>query len=77
MISQLRGRVLGMDGDALVIDVGGVGFRVSATAGAKALAGQSGNEARLFTEMVVREDSIDLFGFATCEERELFGILRE
>jgi len=77
VISQLRGRVVGMDGDALVIDVGGVGFRVSATAGAKALAGQSGNEARLFTEMVVREDSIDLFGFATCEERELFGILRE
>ena len=43
-----------MDRDAVVIDVGGVGFRVSATAGARALAGQSGNEARLFTEMVVR-----------------------
>ena len=77
MISQLRGRVVGMDGDALVVDVGGVGFRVSATAGARALAGQSGNEARLFTEMVVREDSIDLFGFETAQERELFGILRE
>ena len=77
MISQLRGRVVGMDRDALVIDVGGVGFRVWATAGARALAGQSGNEARLFTEMVVREDSIDLFGFETAQERELFGILRE
>ena len=66
-----------MDGDAMVVDVGGVGFRVSATAGARALAGQSGNEARLFTEMVVREDSIDLFGFETAQERELFGILRE
>ena len=77
MISQLRGRVVGMDGDAMVVDVGGVGFRVSATAGARALAGQSGNEARLFTEMVVREDSIDLFGFETAQERELFGILRE
>jgi len=77
VISQLRGRVLGMDRDALVIDVGGVGFRVWATAGARALAGQSGNEARLFTEMVVREDSIDLFGFETAQERELFGILRE
>ena len=77
MISQLRGKVLGMDRDALIIDVGGVGFRVSATAGARALAGQSGNEARIFTEMVVREDSIDLFGFETAQERELFGILRE
>lgn len=77
MISQLRGRLVGMDRDALVIDVGGIGFRVSATAGARAAAGQSGNEARLFTEMVVRDDSIDLFGFETAQERELFGILRE
>lgn len=67
-----------MDRDALVIDVGGVGFRVSATAGARAaVTGQGGNEARIFTEMLVREDSIDLFGFETAQERELFKILRE
>lgn len=77
MISQLRGKLVGMDRDALVIEVGGIGFRLSATAGARAAAGQSGNEARLFTEMVVRDDSIDLYGFETTQERELFGILRE
>jgi Holliday junction DNA helicase RuvA len=77
VISQLRGKLVGMDRDALVIEVGGIGFRLSATAGARAAAGQSGNEARLFTEMVVRDDSIDLYGFETTQERELFGILRE
>lgn len=77
MISQLRGRVVGADRDSLVIDVGGVGFCVSATAGARAAAGPIGNEARLFTEMVVRDDCIDLYGFETADERELFGILRE
>ncbi|HAI85539.1 MAG TPA: Holliday junction branch migration protein RuvA [Firmicutes bacterium] len=77
MISQLRGRVVGIDRGALIIDVGGVGFRVSATAGARAAAGSTGSEARLFTEMVVKEDCIDLYGFETADERELFGILRE
>ena len=77
MISQLRGKVVGLDRDAVVIDVGGIGFRVSATAGAKALAAPGGGEARLFTEMVVRDDSIDLYGFETAEEREMFCILRE
>lgn len=72
MIRSIRGRVLAHEPDGPVIEVGGVGLlvRVSSTTGAGLPA--VGVEATLLTALVVREESLDLYGFATAGERTLF-----
>ena len=75
MISSLRGQVQHVGLDHAVVEVGGVGFAVQATP--STLAGlRRGEEAQLATTLVVREDSLTLFGFADAEARELFGLLQ-
>ncbi|MCD2195495.1 Holliday junction branch migration protein RuvA [Actinomycetospora endophytica] len=75
MISSVRGEVLSVGLDHAVIEVGGVGMAVQATP--TTLAGlRRGQSARLETALVVREDSLTLFGFADAAERELFGLLQ-
>lgn len=72
MIRSIRGRVLAHEPDGPVIEVGGVGLlvRVSSTTGATLP--PVGAEAALSTVLVVREESLDLYGFATAGERLLF-----
>jgi Holliday junction DNA helicase RuvA len=75
MISSVRGRVLSIGLDHAVIEMGGVGFAVQATPAT--LAGlRSGSEAQLWTSLVVREDSLTLYGFSAVEARDLFGLLQ-
>jgi holliday junction DNA helicase RuvA len=75
MISSVRGEVLEIGLDHAVVEVGGVGLAVQATPAT--LAGlRRGAPGRLATALVVREDSLTLFGFADEEERELFGLLQ-
>jgi Holliday junction DNA helicase RuvA len=75
MISCVRGEVLDIGLDHAVVEVGGVGLAVHATP--TTLAGlRRGERSRLATALVVREDSLTLFGFADDEERELFGLLQ-
>ena len=75
MISSVRGPVLSVGLDHAVVEVGGVGLAVHATP--STLAGlRRGQDARLATTLVVREDSLTLFGFADTAERELFGLLQ-
>ncbi|MBL8927985.1 MAG: Holliday junction branch migration protein RuvA [Pseudonocardia sp.] len=75
MIAAVRGEVLEIGLDHAVVDVGGVGLAVHATPAT--LAGlRRGDQARLATSLVVREDSLTLFGFADAEERELFTLLQ-
>ncbi|NMI01239.1 Holliday junction branch migration protein RuvA [Pseudonocardia acidicola] len=75
MIASVRGEVLGIGLDHAVVEVGGVGLAVHATP--TTLAGlRRGEQARLATALVVREDSLTLFGFADAEERELFTLLQ-
>lgn len=74
MISSVRGEVLTIGLDHAVVEVGGVGLAVHATP--TTLAGlRRGKESRLATALVVREDSLTLFGFADDEQRELFFLL--
>lgn len=74
MISTLRGRVLSRQNDALVVDVGGVGFGVSVPAGfAQSLA--NGAEVFLHTALIVRDDAFSLYGFADESELAVFHIL--
>ena len=75
MIASVRGEVLGIELDHAVVEVGGVGLAVHATPGT--LAGlRRGEQARLATALVVREDSLTLFGFVDRAERELFTLLQ-
>jgi Holliday junction DNA helicase RuvA len=75
MIASVRGRVASVAPDGAVIEVGGVGLSVSCTPGT--LAGlRLGTEARLATSLIVREDSLTLYGFADDDARGLFELLQ-
>jgi len=71
MIARLRGKAAGRRGDALVLDVGGVGYMLHATPSAHRRAA-GGGEVSLETYLHVREDTLQLYGFVDAEERELF-----
>jgi holliday junction DNA helicase RuvA len=71
VIASLRGRVVSVRLDAVVLEVGGVGLLVQATPGTLAEL-RPGQEAALSTSMVVREDALTLFGFADADERDVF-----
>ncbi len=71
MIARLRGRAVAWDGEGLVLDVGGVGYRLLATPTAVRKA-EGAAEVALETHLHVREDALQLFGFADAAERELF-----
>jgi Holliday junction DNA helicase RuvA len=71
MIARLRGTVVGRRAEGIVVDVGGVGYLVAATQSALARA-EPGAELELETYLHVREDTLQLYGFAERAERELF-----
>jgi holliday junction DNA helicase RuvA len=71
VISRLRGKAVAWDADGLVLDVNGVGYRLFATPAAVKKA-DGVDEVVLETHLHVREDAMQLFGFADADERELF-----
>ena len=71
MIARLRGRAVAWDGDGLVVDVGGVGYLVHATPSAVRKS-EGADEATIHTYLHVRDDALQLYGFAEPAERELF-----
>ncbi len=71
MIAQLRGKPVASTPEGLVLDVGGVGYLVAATPAAVRKA-SGADEVTIETYMVVREDALQLYGFAERGERELF-----
>lgn len=75
MIASIRGKLNAKTFHQLVVDVNGVGYLIHVTpnTASKFLIG---DEAALFTAMVVREDAMTLFGFQTALEQELFDLLR-
>lgn len=75
MISSVRGTVLSALGSTVVIEVGGVGLAITVTPG-HALTLRIGSEAMVRTALVVREDDLSLYGFATAEELDVFNLLR-
>ncbi|GBD43953.1 Holliday junction ATP-dependent DNA helicase RuvA [bacterium HR40] len=77
MIAWLRGRVKAIEADSVVLDVGGVGYRVYATARALGRLPVTGEVAELWIETVFREDAIVLYGFASPDEQRWFRALRQ
>jgi Holliday junction DNA helicase RuvA len=71
VIAQLRGRPVARTPEGLVLDVGGVGYLVAATPGAARQA-DGADEVTIQTYLHVREDAMQLYGFADRSERELF-----
>lgn len=75
MIAFVRGPVAAIGVDSCVIEVGGVGLQLFCHPGT--LSGlRPGQEAQVFTSMVVREDSLTLYGFADDDEKQLFELLQ-
>jgi holliday junction DNA helicase RuvA len=75
MIASVRGLVMAIAPDSAVIEVGGIGLAVQCAPGT--LAGlKAGVEARLATSLIVREDSLTLYGFADDDEKRLFELLQ-
>jgi Holliday junction DNA helicase RuvA len=75
VIASVSGRVAAVSPDGAVVEVGGIGLSVQCTPGTIARL-QVGEQARLSTSLVVREDSLTLYGFADDDERQLFELLQ-
>jgi Holliday junction DNA helicase RuvA len=75
LIAFLTGRVAAVGPDTAVLEVGGVGMAVQCTPGTVSTL-RVGEQARLSTSLVVREDSLTLYGFADDDERSVFELLQ-
>ena len=75
MIARLAGTLLEKRGDGAIVDVGGVGYLVHLSLQSMARLPTEGAEVRLRTYTHVREDALQLFGFASEEEERLFHLL--
>ena len=76
MIAQLKGQIVASDLTYLVLDVMGVGYQIFANGRSLSQLGGVGAEVTVLTELVVREDSMTLYGFASEGERAAFRLLQ-
>lgn len=72
MIAMLTGRVVEKTPTGVVLDVGGVGYKIAMSTGALASLPTEGDSVTVYTHLHVREDDLSLFGFENAEERMLF-----
>lgn len=75
MIASVSGTVTALTATGVVVSVGGVGLALQTTPGTRAVL-RVGDETELATSLVVREDSLTLYGFGDAEERDLFELLQ-
>ena len=75
MIARLSGKLAETSSDSAVIDVGGVGYLVQASARTLDALGPIGADVLILTELQVREDAWTLFGFGSTAERDTFRVL--
>lgn len=75
MIAHLNGELAVVEADHVVVDVGGVGYKVFAPLSVIALLPQPGARVKLFTYTSVKEDSITLYGFSDKNEQNMFELL--
>jgi holliday junction DNA helicase RuvA len=75
MIAAVRGEVMVRRPDHVVIEAGGVGYRLAVSAETLKAVPATGRDAFLHAELIARDDSLSLFGFASEEERDLFNEL--
>lgn len=75
MISYVRGELAAVEPKKAVVDVGGVGYGVYMPQQALSLLPQPGNEVKLYTYLNVKEDAMQLFGFLTKDDLEIFKLV--
>jgi Holliday junction DNA helicase RuvA len=75
VIASIRGEVLTRLPGEVVIEAAGVGYRLAVSSETFAAVSHPGSEARLFTHLVLRDDGMQLYGFSSQPERELFLML--
>jgi Holliday junction DNA helicase RuvA len=75
MIASVRGEVLYRMPGEVVIEAAGVGYKLAVSSQTLSAVPPAGEQARLFTHLVLRDDGINLYGFSTQAERELFLML--
>ena len=75
MISYIRSELVAVEKEKVIIDVGGVGYGIFMPESAMGLLPQIGNEVKLYTYLNVREDAMQLFGFLTRDDLEIFKLL--
>ncbi|MEA2401908.1 MAG: holliday junction helicase RuvA [Thermoleophilaceae bacterium] len=75
MIASVRGEVLTRLAGEVVIEAGGIGYKLAVSSETLSSVPAAGEQARLFTHLVMRDDAMNLYGFASKSERELFLML--
>lgn len=75
MISRLTGTIAHTDLKYVILDVGGVGYKVHVTADTASRIASSGKTATVWTHLAVRDDAMDLYGFSTLPELNFFELL--
>ncbi|HEV3000532.1 MAG TPA: Holliday junction branch migration protein RuvA [Solirubrobacteraceae bacterium] len=75
MIALVSGQVAVRRPDSVVVDVGGVGYRLAVSAETLRHVPAAGSDVTLHSHLIVRDDALQLYGFATEEERDLFLLL--
>ena len=72
MISYIKGKLECKNIDSIVLDVGGIGYKIYMSANSIDRIGEVGKEIKIYTYMKVREDDISLYGFCTNEDLKMF-----
>lgn len=75
MISYIRGELTAVEKEKVIVDVGGIGYGIFMPEASVGLLPQMGNEVKLHTYLNVREDAMQLFGFLTRDDLEVFKLL--
>ena len=75
MIASLEGTLVEILPDGVVLEVSGIGYRIAMPVPSLALLPERGRRVRVHTHLVVREDALQLYGFSTLEQRDIFAIL--
>ena len=75
MIASIRGEVISRYAGEVVIEAAGVGYKLAVSSETLSAVPAAGEEGRLFTHLVMRDDAMNLYGFSTQAERELFLML--
>lgn len=75
MYAYIKGKLEARGGDYVIIEAGGIGYKIFTSLSTLEAAGQTGHEFKAFTHLYVREDIMSLYGFATQEELGMFELL--
>jgi Holliday junction DNA helicase RuvA len=75
MIAHISGELSRIESDYVVVDVGGVGYKINAPLSVIAQLPQPGTRVKLFTYTHVKEDAITLYGFSELDQQSLFELL--